>query len=93
MNLKRIALSAAVGIGLLASLPAFAHGWGHGYRHSHYFHGAPAYVYYPAQPVVVMPPPVVYAPPPPVVYAPAAPVIYGRIPVRPGVTVGFGVRL
>ena len=102
MNARKIALALAAGSTLLVAAPAFAdpphwapaHGWRAKHHHSHYYYRAPAYVYYPAQPVVVVPPPrVVYAPPPPVVYAPPAPVIYGHIPVRPGVSVGFGVRL
>jgi len=85
MNVKKIILATAAGASLLAALPASAHGWDHRSHRPYYYYPAPAYVYYPAQPAVVAPPPAVYAPP--------APVIYGRIPVRPGVTVGFGVRL
>ena len=100
MNAKRIALALAAGSTLLVAAPVFAdpphwapaHGWRARHDHPHYYYRAPAYVYYPARPVVIAPPPVVYAPPP-VYYAPPAPVIYGHIPVRPGVAVNFGVRL
>ena len=92
MNLKRLALTAAAGTSLLAAAPAFAdpphwapaYGWR---AHNHYphYYRAPAYVYYPARPVVVAPPPAYY-------YTPA-PVLYGQIPVSPGVRIGFRVRL
>jgi hypothetical protein len=86
MNLKRLALAAAAGSTLFAAAPAFAnpphwapaHGWRDHHRH---------YYYYRPQRVVVVPPAPYYY------YPPAAPVIYGQIPIRPGVQVGFRVRL
>ena len=100
MKTRTLALALAAGTTLLAAAPAFAdpghwapaYGWRAKHHQPRYYYPAPAYVYVPARPVVVAPPPVVYAPPP-VVYAPPAPVIYGHIPVRPGVSVNFGVRL
>ena len=93
MNARKIALAAAAGTALMAAVPAFAnpphwapaYGWRAKHAYPHYYR-APAYVYYPARPVVI-------APPPPYYYAPPAPVFYGRIPVTPGVQVGFRVRL
>jgi len=95
MNFRKIALGLATGAALLATAPAFAHD--HGWRarpypyYSHYYR-APAYVYYPARPVVVAPPPVAYLPAP-AYYAPPAPVIYGTVPVARGLRVNFGLRL
>jgi hypothetical protein len=103
MNARKIALALAAGTALMAAAPAFAdppshwdhrapaYGWRAKPHHHHYYRG-PAYVYYPARPVVIAPPPVVYAPPP-VYYGPPAPVFYGHIPVSPGVQIGFRVRL
>jgi len=87
MNTRKIALALAAGTTLFAAAPAFAHGWHEEHRHHHYYYPAPAYVYYPARPVVVAPPPYSY-------YFPApAPVIYGSFPVAPGVRVSVGARL
>lgn len=102
MDLKKLALAAAAGTALLAAAPAFAHapGWApaYGWRAApprpHYVYRAPAYVYLPARPVYLRPPaPVYYARPAPVYYAPPAPVFYGKIPLSPGVQIGFRVRL
>lgn len=98
MNLKKLALGAAAGAALLSAAPVFANppGWAPAYgwrapqRHPHYHYRAPAYVYYPARPVLVVPAPYYTAPRPVVVRA--APVIYGNIPVGPNVNIGFGVR-
>jgi hypothetical protein len=105
MKARTIALALAAGTTLLTAAPAFAqpphhapaYGWRAKHYHPHYYR-APAYVYYPARPVVVVPAPyyypprpVVYYPPRPVV-VPAAPVLYGNIPVSPNVNIGFGVR-
>ena len=95
MDLKKLALAAAAGTTLLAAAPAFAHppqwapayGWRAKPHHAHYYphyYRPPAYVYYPAQPVVVAPAEYYYAPP--------RPVIYGQIPVGPDLRVSFGVR-
>ena len=93
MNFRKIALGLASGAALLAAAPAFAHD--HGWRARPYYpryYPAPAYVYYPARPVVVAPPPVAYLPAP-AYYAPPAPVIYGTVPVARGLRVNFGLRL
>ena len=100
MNLKKLALVAAAGTTLLAAAPVFAdpghwapaHGWRHHYPHYVYGYRAPAYVYYPAQPVYV-PPPVAYYPPQPVYVPPPRPVIYGQVPLNHGARVGFAVGL
>lgn len=100
MNARKIALVLAAGTTLLAAAPAFAdpprwapaHGWSAKHHRPQYDYRAPAHVVVPARPIVVAPPPVVYAPPP-VVYVPPAPVLYGHIPVRPGVSVNFGLHL
>ena len=91
---RKIAIAAALGAGLALAAPAFAdpphwapaHGWRakHHRPHIQYRYRAPAYVYYPARPVVVVPPPRYY-------YVPPRPVIYGRIPLSRDVDVGFRV--
>ena len=87
MKARRIALGLAAGAALMAAAPVFAHEYGWRARHYHpHYYPAPAYVYYPARPVVVLPPPYYY-------YPPAAPVIYGQVPISPGVRVNFRVRL
>ena len=93
MKLKKLALAAA-GAALLAAAPAFAnpshwapaYGWRAKHFQPHYYR-APAYVYYPAGPVVVAPPPYYYY------YAPPRPVIYGRVPVSPDIRIGFRLGL
>jgi hypothetical protein len=83
MNLKKLALAVAAGSALLAAVPAFAHpearhGWRAGHHHHYpHYYYPPSYVYYPPRPVVIYP----------------DPAIYGRIPVGPGVRVGFRIRL
>ncbi len=100
MRFRKLALAAAAGSTLLAAAPAFAdpphwapaHGW-RAKAHAPHFYRAPAYVYYPARPVVIAPPPAYYYYAPPYYYVPPRPAIYGRIPVSPEVAVSFGVRL
>jgi len=108
MKARKIVLALAAGTTLLAAAPAFAdpprwapaHGWRAQHYRPHHYYPAPAYVYYPARPVVVAPPPVYYAPPP-VYYAPPpapayyrpVPAIYGRVPVGHHATIGFSLPL
>ena len=101
MKTGKIVLALAAGATLLAAAPAFAEpphwapaqGWRARHVHPHYYYRAPAYVYYPARPVVVVPPPVYYAPPPAPVYYRSAPALYGRIPVGHHASIGFSLPL
>ena len=60
MNLKKLTLSAATGLTLLAAAPAFAdpqrwapaHGWRAQHHQPRHYHRAPAYVYYQPRPVI-----------------------------------------
>lgn len=102
MNLKKLALAAAVGTTLLAAAPAFAQSryehrdrwsgpsqsWRAPYHRPHYYPG-----YYRARGYYMPPPPVYYTPPEPYYYAPRTPVIYGRIPLGHHSSIGFSLPL